>query len=357
MHLLDYHRRTLCPEVWQGDEMTLTARAKAHLRDQVDRRFPRAVGVYFVGDLVGHYYDDTTPLDIIVQVPSALQQRYRDEASVVSGYNLKNSDHPVFFHIVPDNVSRSNLTGNFGTLYDPIQGSWLGKHTADVSELLHPRSLLQRIQWKLYRVKNQQEPFPYKWPVVQAAFSKLGSNDRDWILRKLQGRVNALESNLGNVVARYNSPELGRKVAALERALDEGQVFHGEVGHIVASTGLPDRVRDALLNRFRYEDLLFRLASLEERLKMEEDRDKIQDETRIILSSVGEAGDQLSHRATHLIDRLISEAGDYGDAPKVASAIIDRVLRNSRFLNTPGRRRRVAANLFLSYNRNGETDV
>ena len=92
MKVLDYHRRLMDGSIWNSDEMTLASNTRRHLHHQMSRRFPNAKAVYLVGELVGHYYEDTSDLDILVRVADSHECRRKPEAATTDRFRLR-PDH------------------------------------------------------------------------------------------------------------------------------------------------------------------------------------------------------------------------------------------------------------------------
>ncbi len=374
MSLFDHHRRLLSPDIWHKDEMSPTNKVKAQLHDQVDRRFPRASKVLFVGDLVGHYYDPESPLDVLLLVPKEVVDSYRKEAQFVSGYKLRGSDHAVNFHFLDESLNTAVLADRFGTLYDVVSGDWVGKRVADLSELARPEAILQRIRWRLYKTKASEEPYPYRWDVAREAFARLGEEDREFIVSELQQIVARLQSNISNVVKTYNRAEVWTAASTLNELLAE-DADEDDVLDLVKEHNVPPSVLTAIYNKYRYQHVLELLQEDDERLQQEKAMAESESGPKLQMITSGvEAPDELVYRnavyhktaggaskfmwdrVNALVNLVVVNNGGYGNAVDVVYKIFDKILSGSRYMNTGPRRRKVVLRLYKKYYRHMDVD-
>jgi len=356
MSLFDYHRRTLSPDIWRTDEMSLTNRVKAQLHDQVDRRFPDASKVLFVGELVGHYYDPESSLDVVLLVPKQLLPQYKKEAQFVSGYKLRGSDHPVNFYFFDDSIKPEILADRFGTVYDVGAGHWVGKKVADLSELARPEAVMQRIRWNLYKTKGSDEPYPYRWDVVREAFARLDEDPRTHIVDDLRRIVSRLHGNITNVVKTYNRADVWTAASELNTMLTE-DVDEDDILDYVEQQKVPPPVLTALYNKYRYQDIMEILAEDDERLRQEkaQQEEDTGPQIQMITSAKGKST-FLWDRVNALVNLVVVNNGGYGNAVDVIYKLFDKILSGSRYMNTGPRRRKVVLKLYKKYYRHMDVD-
>jgi hypothetical protein len=96
--------------VWSQTEQSLSPRASVQIDEQVGERFPRALAVYIIGDMTGHYWDEQSDLDLLIQVDPEDLLEYREEARTASGYKLTNTEHPVNFFLISDNSDPATIS-------------------------------------------------------------------------------------------------------------------------------------------------------------------------------------------------------------------------------------------------------
>jgi len=221
---------------------------------QLERRFPEATAAYLVGELVGHYYNELSPLDVIVQVPDDNLKNAREEAHIVSGYKLKNSDHTVFFHPMSSTLNSAVLADKFGLLYNLNSGTWLGRRVSDTTELADPDALLRYIRWRVYRVKDDDDPYPYRWSILPVAYERLNDKDRQRVLSTIRDIVDRMRLNARRIAGAYRDPAVWDAAGNLERMLQDDEM-DDVIQDFVAANNIPIPVLKAFYNMYRYKDV------------------------------------------------------------------------------------------------------
>ena len=271
MSIYDYHRRLLSSDVWKADEMSLAPKARRQLHNQVQNRFQRAPGVYVVGELAGHYYHEESPLDVIISAPKELVEEYRREADVVNGYALPGTGHPVYFFIVDASVKPALLADKFGPIYDVGSDQWIGKRVTGITEMTRPEALLQQIKWRLYKIKEfDEQPYPYEWRVLGEALQLISTDERSRLMDELRKVIARLEQNIGSVLKSYNDPAVWRNASTLKTLFEEDE-HEDDIREFVEKNKIPSPVVLAIMNVFRYDDVLEQIAEVDEKLQRMED--------------------------------------------------------------------------------------
>jgi len=262
--LLDYHAKYLLPSVWDSDGMGLTMRFRSQLRRQLEERFPDAIDVWLVGDAVSHYWRPDSDVDVLISAPEDVLSRYRNEANAASGFPLAATENQVFFYPVKESLSPNVIARHFGPLYSMYSGLWYGNYVRDEMELRRPSALLQRINWMLFKVKRTLEPFPYEWRMTREAFRTMPPGDREEVLDALRYRIANINHRINRMLRNYPK-EVWRDAELFEVLLNEDE-------EVDASTALPPRLQYAILNRFRYRDVLDTLEMADEKMQTYENR-------------------------------------------------------------------------------------
>ncbi len=377
MKVLDYHRRLMDGSIWNSDEMTLASNTRRHLHHQMSRRFPNAKAVYLVGELVGHYYEDTSDLDILVRVADSDLEAYGEDANIVSGYLLSRTTHPVRFYLVPERVSAAALAERFGPLYDVTTGSWHGKRVTDITEMARADAILQRARWRLYKAKWSTELYPYYWNVLKTAFASIPVQDREGVLFELRKHVQVLNKNVRSVVKAYNKADIWKEASAFSEQLEE-EANDYFVEDYLASTELPLPVIKSIINKFRYSALLFELEDMSSKLqdaRMLKEREKapVYNIEGSVLEAlpppvirVGEniykiAGEASSRflwaRLDSLINLIVIHSGGYGKALDTIFKVFSHVLEKNRYVQTGARQRRIVMRLYRKFYRHIDDDA
>ncbi len=266
MSIYDFHRRTLSPRLWQPNEQRLRFRPRAQIYEQLDRRFPEATKAYLVGEMTGNYYDSATPVDVLVLVPNDFVQEYREEAKIVSGYKLKGSEHPVFFHILSDEIDAGVVADKFGTLYNLGSGMWLGKRVSDPSALTNPDALLRYIRWRAYRIKDLDEPYPYRWQVLPEAYGQINTEGRQQLTGELRDIVERMRLNARKIAGAYRDENVWNAAGKLELMLQREEP-DDDVVDFVQLHNIPALVLKAFYNMYRYKDVLDILEASERNIQ------------------------------------------------------------------------------------------
>jgi hypothetical protein len=363
MSIFNYHRRLLSPTVWKTDELRPSPRVRNQIRNQIQARFPAASRVFLAGDLAGHYYDEVSPLDLIVYAPKEKVAQYKQEAQVVNGYLLSGTDHGVYFHILSNTIKPELLAEKFGPIFDIEMNRWFGKRVTGNTELIRPDAILQRIKWRLYKVKDyDDELYPYEWIVLSEAVRHLSTEGRQNLKDSLREVIARLKHNVGNVLASYTDAAVWRSASALQELIDEDS-YADDIQEFVEANSIPSPVVLAMINVLRYQDVLAEIEEVDEQIK---ELDEIQSQGRgVQLQSIAStkrtssrrkqaakaASEFVWQRLANLVDLVIIQNGGYGNAVETVFQLVSRVLDKSRYMNTGIRRRKVALRLYQKYYR------
>jgi len=334
MSVLDYHHRTLCPDVWSADELVLRPKVRNHIFGQVQERFAGAKGVLLVGDLAGHYYDADSDLDLLVVASQDGQvQDLMRESQFVSGFLLPGTQHHVNFHILKPGTSVEALATKFGPVYDLNSGMWYGRRVLDASELTRPDAVKEYLTWRLYKAKGSVQLDSPKWNVLKEAFSSLSGQGRKEVISWLHLSLSGLDRNIRKVIKAFNQAEVWTGAAHSAQVLDDG-AHDDELADTMEALSLPHEVAAAIVNRYRYEDVLGQLEQLDKKLAKSEDQDR-GSFGGLRLSSREEP---LVERLSAVLDSLVAAGGGIGTAVDSVASALESVLRHSHYLATGKRR-------------------
>lgn len=371
MSIYDFHRRVLSPEIWKSDEMRPKPKARIQIGSQLHSRFPESGRIFIVGDLAGHYYHEASPLDLIVLAPSNKVEEYRREATNVNGYLLSGTAHGVYFHILADTVKPEFLAEKFGPMFDISMDRWFGKRVTGNTELIRPDALLQRIKWNLYKAKEYgDELFPHDWTIEAEAVRHLSSEGRQHLKNSLQEVIARLEKNIGAVLKSYRNPAIWRNASTLQQLLETDE-YEEDIQAFIERNKIPEPVVLAMLNVFRYAEVLEMIEDIDEQLVEEQDAvaqtkgvqlqaisadtDNSPQEIRYKGKLYRQAGKGSSEfmwsRLDNLVTLLIMQNGGYSTALDTVYQIVSRIFDRSRYMNTGMRRRMVALRLYKKYYR------
>jgi hypothetical protein len=341
MSILDYHRRTLCPEIWSPDEQVLRPKVRDHLFNQVRARFAGAKGVLLVGDLTGHYYTDDSDLDLLVVSQQEDQVRgLLQESQYVSGYLLDGTQHPVNFHVLHPGTAAAALASKFGPVYDLNSGLWYGRRVLDTSEMSRVDAVREHLTWRLYKAKGSVQLSSPKWNVLNDAFSKLPGPDRQQVIDWLKMALFGLDRNIRRVIKAFNQAEVWTSAARFAQVLNDG-ARDDELAETMESLSIPREVAAAIVNRYRYENVLDKLEQLDQKLRKTEDGDR----GEFAGMRVSSRQDPLIDRLSSVLDSLIVAGGGIGTAADSVAAALEAVLRHSRYLATGQRRQMILKKL------------
>lgn len=339
MSIYDYHRRVLSPSIWQEDGNTLTSRARSQLDEQVRTRFPTATGVYLIGDLMGHYWDEESDLDVLVQVPDSDATKYRDDVQIASGHLLLPSDHRVYFWLISDRQSPEAVAKHFGPIFDTSTRQWYGERVLDINEMTRPEAILRRVNWKLYKAKKSLELWPESFPVAFAAFAELPEDKQIRLLEELRYKTGLLDKKISQGLTKNSDPSAWKKLEAFENALFQEE--DEELPARAVVEGIPEHLVQSVLHKFRYLDLLEEFENRYRRTK--EDR-----EGAIMSTAKTATSSQMMSRLDSLLVSLVSSSGGYSNAPETIYEVITRLL-DSKYINTTARQRNLVYKLYQRY--------
>jgi predicted nucleotidyltransferase len=336
MGILDHHYKNYLPSVWSTDGNDLTARFKAQLTQQLENRFPQATAVYLVGDAVSHYWTPQSDVDILVRTPEELLSPYDEEAQLASGYPLVNTENRVYYYPLVEDMAPEVVAKHFGPLYDVGQNRWYGIRVTDKTELARPDGIIEYINWRLFKMKESDDPEPYDWKVLLLAFGEMRDGAREIVLSELKYRVARIDHNIG-VLLRNRNSKTWKQVEHTETELWE----EGELPS--SAEELPKALRHAVLHKHRYRDIMDELETLDDKIRTRATRPKTADVTDDRVAA------NINQRLSNLISLLIQRNGGYGAAVDTVYDLFDNVLERNRYLGNEIRRRRIVQRLYRKY--------
>lgn len=342
MPILDYHHKILCADVWSSDEMVVRPQVRDSIEEQMKARFPRARGLFLVGDMTGHYYHEASDLDLLVAARDEDVNAYFEECRFVSGYLLDGTQHKVNFHVVDSSMSPAALAAKFGPVYDIGSGVWYGRRVLGITEMTRPEAVMEHISWRLYKAKNSTSLRPYKWDMLTAAFSQITDEDRKQVIYKLKLTVAALEKNVRSVIKAFNQADVWRGAAAFAEVLEESR-NENEIEEQADALGLPEPVLAAIVNKYRYEDLLDQLELMDQKIAKQV---KLEEEANYgAMYTASVVDNEMLSRFNEVASTLIASGGGHVNAVYAMADILGFLLRNNSYVATDTRRKMVIKKL------------
>jgi hypothetical protein len=343
--LLDYHAKNLLPSVWTSDG-ELTARFRSQLADQL-KRFPDAKEVLLVGDAVSHYWWDDSDVDVLLRVPANHLVAYQQQAIRASGFPLIETENNVSFHIVDDGLVPNVAAKYFGPIYSVNTGLWHGRHVTDELEMISPDAVEQYVNWRLYKAKYTEDPFPDDWYIIAEAFMNLDEDEREATIDRFRQRVKKIDTNVRKL--------LKKQPRNIWRGAEQFDKELAETEEVPDTTKLPMKVVYALLHRFRYQDILdtliqinenaidnydFRFGAVtDEDVPPPEDKEPVEEISMTVLRD----------RLDQLVTMMIQQQGGYGNAIEVMAKILSHILEYNRYIGSEIRIRRIVYRLYRRY--------
>jgi hypothetical protein len=342
MIILDYHHRTLCPSILSADELVLRPKVRAHLLQQVQARFKDAQGLLLVGDLTGHYYTADSDLDLLVVAKTPEQVKpLLQESQFVSGYLLDGTPHHVNFHILVPGTSPAALASKFGPVYDLNAGTWYGRRVLDGSEMTRVEAVMEHLSWRLYKAKGTVQLTSPKWLILKEAFSKLNTSERQSVVDHLKLTLAGLNRNIRNVIKVFNKTAVWTGAAHFAQVLDDG-AGEDELTETMEKLELPTEVAAAIVNRYRYDEVLAQLETLSQKLE------KASAAGVGLFSGLRTSSSQtdpMVDRLAQVLDSVVVAGGGIGTAVDSVATALESVFRSSRYLATEQRRTMVLKKL------------
>lgn len=333
MSLLDYHAKNLIPSVWTNDG-DLNLRFEAQLEEQL-KRFSEFDYVLLVGDAVSHYWQKSSDIDIILIVDREYYPEAKHQALRTSGYPLIETDNRLNFWVLPDNISPSVISKHFGPVYEVLTGNWYGTYVQNEMAMRDPDTILQFVNWKMYKAMQDEELYPYDWKITSEAFMRITDAQRDKVLDNLRYRISKIDHNI-NKLLRKQPRDIWRLAENVEDQLEEDDELPLEADR------LPKKVVYAMLHRMRYMDLLDSLAKIDEKIRTRQNRHAYEAPEHI-------STDVLYQRILQLSEIILQKQGGSDIAVNGMYDMLRHILDNNRYVYTDMRRRKIAARLFKDY--------
>lgn len=333
MALLDYHGKNLLPSVWSPDG-DLTQRFLAQLQEQL-KRFPETRTVLLVGDAVSHYWQYDSDVDVLILTDDEDMAEVRQNAKRISGFPLAETDNHANFWPVRTSFSPDVLAKHFGPVYNVSTGTWHGRHVQNEMELQRVAGVLQYANWRLWKAKYQDEPFPYDWRILAEAFQVLDNEDRTDVIDAVKYRVAQIDRNVTRLLKRQPK-DIWKAAEAFDSELFETEDLPTNGGLV------PKRVALALLHRFRYQDLLDTMVEIDE---------KLMHRARYAARKTLETPNikSLITRFFQLTETILQQLGGSTHADDYVFQLFEHILDNSRYIQTDMRRRRIVYRLYQQY--------
>jgi len=337
MGLLDFHAKNLLPAVWSPDG-DLTKRFLAQLGEQL-KRFPETQAVLLVGDAVGHYWQRDSEVDILLLTPAEALSDARQQAERASGYQLSETDNTAKFWPIRSSFSPDVLAKHFGPVYNVSTNTWHGQRVADEMELQRTAGVLQYANWRLWKAKYLEDPFPYDWRILAEAFQCLNADDRTDTLDSVKRRVSQIDRNVRKLLKRQPK-EIWRAAEVFDQELIDTEELPQNAGEI------PRRVALALLHRYRYQDLMATLVEIDEKLHH---REHIMRRYAAPRRLTEKRVHTFVVRILQLVDVVVQQLGGAGNAIAVLLELFEQMLDHSRYITSEQQRRRIVYQLYQRY--------
>lgn len=337
MGLLDFHAKNLLPSVWSPDGDP-TKRFLAQLGEQL-KRFPETKTVLLVGDAVSHYWQPDSDVDVLLLTPEESLPDARGQSERASGYPLAETENHVNFWPIREHFAPGVLAKHFGPVYNVSTGAWYGQRVQDEMELQRTAGVLQYANWRLWKAKYLEDPFPYDWRILAEAFQRLDENDRMAVVDTIKYRVSQIDRNVTKLL-RHQSKDVWRAAEVFDQELVETEELPQNAGQI------PRRIALALLHRFRYQDLLETLVEIDEKLQY---RAQLMARYGAPKSLDTKSIKTLMTRLLQLVDLVIQQLGGSSRSADIVTEMIEQILTHSRYVLTDQRRRQIAYRLYRTY--------
>ncbi len=337
--LLNYHAKNLLPSVWSQDG-DLLMRFRAQLNDQTEHRFAQVRDVLLVGDAVSHYWQHESDVDVLLLVDDADMNETVQQVKRASGFPLLGTDNEVRFWPILSGMAPSVLAKHFGPVYSTRTGRWFGQHVQDTQELQRPEGLLQYANWRLFKAKHDEDPFPYDWRILTTAFKTLDVDEREHVIDETKFRIAQVDRNVTQLL-KSQTREIWKAAERFDQELVEQEEIPATVDAI------PHRVALAILHRFRYQDLLGTLIQIDDKLH----RRSIYATAGTSKLSAAESSNVtiLRKRLLQISEMLLQRQGGSSNAINAMYDQIRYLVEQNRYVISDMRRRRIAYRVYKRY--------
>jgi len=334
MSLLDYHGKNLLPTVWSSDG-EVSRRFLAQLNTQL-KRFPTVREVILLGDTTSHYWSWGSDIDVMLRVPEDDLGEARQQAKRASGYLLDDTKNRVNFWPVSTATVSTVLSKHFGAVYSLDTNYWYGRHVQDEMELRSADAVLQHANWRLYKAKFLDDPFPYEWRILAEAFSVLPDDERLKVVDSLRYRIAHIDRNVTKLLRRQPR-DTWRAAEKFDADLLENEEVPDDKDRV------PRRVVLALLHRFRYMDLLETVTRIDDVIQR-----------RVRTAAAPPLDDipnmiTLKKRFIQLSDLILQRQGGSAHAVSGIYNLVRQLLENSRYTQADMRRRQIVYRLYQRF--------
>lgn len=338
MSLLDYHGKNLLPTVWSTDG-DVSRRFLLQLATQL-KRFPTAREALLLGDTTSHYWRWDSDVDVMLRIPEEDLGEARQQAKRASGYPLEDTKNRVNFWPIPTTTVPAVLSKHFGSVYSLDTNYWYGRHVQDEMELRSADAVLQHANWRLYKAKFLDEPFPYEWRILAEAFALLSDDARLKVVDSLRYRIAHIDRNVTKLLKRQP-----RETWRAAEKFDEDLIENAEVPD--EKERVPTRVVLALLHRFRYMDLLDTVIEIDDTIykRMRRTAAPLKKPPREDTPSMA----VLKKRFVQLSDMILQRQGGSAHAISGTYNLVRQLLEQNRYVQTDMRRRRIVYRLYQRF--------
>jgi len=267
MSLIDYQRKTLCPEIWDLESLTLKQEVENFIIQSVEEFFHKVLGVVsdsvlntlvkdilIASSLASYFYNEYSDLDIkIVYSPELLSLETPEvlEKSDVSGMLTKlgrlyilnriipNTNHQLDpFFISEDDGSSLNLL-KFDSLYSVFKKTWLKA----------PKHLSYKDMLKIIETaKEKAQPFLDK---VHEDIEELRRDSIDFMI--LYDYLKTLPTHQLMNLRSYINDQIDKIESDLQQIVSDQEILKGLRSRAFSKEQL-DTEFEKLMNSFNYSD-------------------------------------------------------------------------------------------------------
>lgn len=257
----DYHRIGLNPEIWLA-ERELRPVVRLCL-EEVLQRCGTVRRAFVVGAITGHYYDEKSSLDLLVQVPQEQVETVLAEALLLADRFVESTSHPLRIVPVPSSIAPTVLQQKFGPLYDFNSRLWLGANASTRAELAEPKAFLRRLNWRLFKdrkaLEDQGRNF---WKLEEAVYTDLPLKEQAEVLAELGYRVRRLDNYLRRALV-HEPKEIWKRLESFEQELIRAVESGDPTAPVLAkATALSVKMKELAIQKLRLASVLTTLRAL-----------------------------------------------------------------------------------------------
>lgn len=364
----DHHRLYLDQSIWNKDERTLRPTVRDQIMRQVESRFPSATHVYLAGSLTTNYWNEDSDLDLLIAVPKQSIPKLSHHLATLNSREILthysppkgelkleyetpiSKNHKAYWYLLNNEVPPEIVSAQFGRLYDLTTQRWYGALKPHKAQFTDPKTLKQYINWNLFKHKESTELWPLTWTFAFAGFNEMPDKEKLALIDDLKRRRSRIDRLL-TAKLKQHPKVVWKGVEEFEARLADTE--DEELAPATITSGnLPKSVVYLVLHKFRYSDIIDRLATM-----AEEDAEKrlrselmqgIPIDAATKTTSSGLA-DNLLKRLDTLVTFILSRSGGANQIESVVTRLFMFVLDTNRYVRTDALRRRIVRNLYNTY--------